>query len=516
MQPVIAGLTDHAAKLFGDRMAITMEDGVRFSFSEIDRLAGQVAAGLIGAGIDPGDRVILHLPNCWEWIAAYHGIVRAGAVVVPVNIMLTLEELNYILSDSGASAVVMPTQRCASVLATSPAVVVIGVGGEGGSIRFEELLDKGVASPSLRSGEELAAIAYTSGTSGRPKGVMLSNRNIFTSLAWTAVIHDRGPDDVILSALPFSHVYGNAVMNSIFLAGSRLVAPARFDAGETLRIIAAEQVTLLEGVPTMFYQILRHPALDGADLSSLTRCTVGGQTMAKEVMEEVAQRLGCRLLELWGMTELAGPAVSHHPCWPEVHGSIGRPFPGVEIKIADPCGADHDVPSDSPGELMIRGPLVMKGYWGNPAATSAAIDEDGWLATGDIARQDEKGHFYIIDRKNDMIITAGYNVYPGELERVIGSHPQVAMVAVGSLLDPEKGELAKAYVVLRGGSSLDEAALIDHCRRYLAPYKVPRSVAFVPDLPTTSTGKIMRRALRDLEPTLVASTPPARLPAGIA
>ncbi|QEH81859.1 long-chain fatty acid--CoA ligase [Sphingomonas sp. C8-2] len=185
-------------------------------------------------------------------------------------------------------------------------------------------------------------------------------------------------------------------------------------------------------------------------------------------------------------------------------------------RIADPCGADDDAANDSPGELMIRGALVMNGYWGNPTATAAAIDEAGWLATGDIACRDEKGHFYIIDRKTDMIITAGYNVYPAELERVIGAHPQVAMVAVGSLPDPDKGELAKAYVVLRGDSSLDEAALIDHCRKYLAPYKVPRSIAFVPDLPTTSTGKIMRRALRDLEPTLAPSTPSARLPAATA
>ncbi|HEY0178562.1 MAG TPA: AMP-binding protein, partial [Dokdonella sp.] len=341
-------------------------------------------------------------------------------------------------------------------------------------------------------------IGYTSGTTGRPKGAMLTHRCVFSSLSGTATVHVRHDGDVVLSSLPFPHVYGNIVMNAMFLAGTRLVATPKFDAAEAFALIASERVTLFEGVPTMYYQMLAHPGLDAADLSSLDRCTVGGQTMPVANIEAVMRRFGCPLLELWGMTEVAGPAITHSPYAVPRPGSIGLPLPGMQVRIAALDDASRDVPPGEAGELLVRGPLVMAGYYGNPAATAQALDANGWLATGDVARVDADGYVFVVDRKKDMIITAGYNVYPAELEQVIATHPDVVMSAVAGFPDEEKGEIAVAFVVRRDGAALDEAALIAHCRRHLAAYKVPRAVRFVDTLPRTSTGKLMRRALAEL------------------
>jgi long-chain acyl-CoA synthetase len=222
---------------------------------------------------------------------------------------------------------------------------------------------------------------------------------------------------------------------------------------------------------------------------------VGGQTMPTAKIEQVAERFGCPLLELWGMTEVAGPAVTHSPYWPARNGSIGLPAPGVEVRLSALDGSDAVAGADEPGELKVRGSVVMQGYWNNPQATAQTIDADGWLATGDIARADADGYLFVVDRKKDMVITGGYNVYPAELEQIIAMLPQVAMVAVAGLPDDEKGEIACAYIVRAPGANLTEAEVIAHCRTHLAAYKIPRRVVFLKDLPRTSTGKIMKRAL---------------------
>ena len=305
----------------------------------------------------------------------------------------------------------------------------------------------------------------------------------------TGTVHVRTRADRVWSALPFPHVYGNVVMNVGLLTGGRLTAPARFDARQALTDIGAERITLFEGVPTMYYQMLSHPDLATADLTSLTRCTVGGQTMPLGKLKAVAKRFGCPVLELWGMTEVGGPAISHSPWWPARHGSIGLPFPGAEVRVA----AQQ---TDGAAELMVRGAQVMRGYWHDPIATAQALDSEGWLATGDVGRRDEDGYIFIVDRKKDMILTAGYNVYPAELEQAIASYPAVAMVAVVGRPDEDKGEVAEAYIVLHRDAEPDEAAILAHCRQRLAAYKIPRTVYFVEDLPRTSTGKVMRRALK--------------------
>jgi long-chain acyl-CoA synthetase len=256
---------------------------------------------------------------------------------------------------------------------------------------------------------------------------------------------------------------------------------------------------VIEGVPTMFMYMLDSSKLAGTDLSSLRLCMVGGQTMSVTKMEEVEARFGCPLKELWGMTEIAGAGTAHPVLAPKRLGSIGIPLPFTECRVADVEDACRTMSDGEDGELMVRGPTVMPGYFGNEQATRETIEPDGWLHTGDIARRDPDGFYFIVDRKKDVILTAGFNVYPAEIERVVAAHPAVALVAVGSQPDALKGEVAKAYIVLKRGKQADEAEITAYCRQHLAAYKVPRAVQFVDDVPKTSMGKIMRRELRKLD-----------------
>lgn len=509
MKGRISDLTQRAARRFGDAAAFSMlgEDGV-LSFREIDGRAASFAGGLAARGVGRGDRVVLYLPNGWEWIVAYHAIARLGAVVVPANILLTPTEVAFLAHDAAATAVILPSDRQAPLAADlGAAEVQLFIRTDAGDTDSFSALLGGIAVPPVEvASDDLFTIGYTSGTTGRPKGAMLSHGNIFASTALTATIHVRAPGEAVLTALPFPHVYGNIVMNAAFLVGMRIIAMPRFDAGEALAAIAGERPTLFEGVPTMYYQMLAHPDVAATDFGSLRRCTVGGQTMPIAKIDEVVERFGCPLCELWGMTEVAGPATSHSPYWPARHGSIGLPFPGVEVRIADLADPRREAADETPGELYVRGPLVMSGYWRNPEATAAAIDAAGWLATGDIGVREADGYLRIVDRRKDVIITAGYNIYPAELEQVLAMHAAVAMAAVASVDDAEKGELAKAFIVLRAGQQVDAAELQRHCRAHLAPYKVPRLFAFVDDLPKTSTGKIMRRALHERAPTLAKAS----------
>lgn len=495
---IMSDLTERAANQFGDAVAVTMSDGVCASFAGINSCAARFAGGLCSVGISPGDRVVLYLPNSIEWIIAYHGAARLGAVIVPANYLLTPEEVAFISQHADARLIVtMPEKarplREAIELDCSPLIVVAGPGNDGAP-SLEGLLSAAPLEPRASAPDDLFMIAYTSGTTGNPKGAMITQRAAFFSTVMTATIHVRHQEDRVFTALPFPHVYGNVVMNAAFIAGYQLFVQPRFDAREAMKIIQECEITLVEGVPTMYYQMM---ALGDrqTDFRSLKRCTVGGQTMPVASVKEVEARFGCPVLELWGMTELAGPATTHSPYWPSRHGSIGVPFQGMEAKIVGLQAPCADVEPGEAGELHVRGPQVMKGFWKNSEATSAAIDKEGWFATGDVAYADAEGYLFIVDRRKDIIITAGYNVYPAEIEQVIAEHPAVAMVAVGAVPDTEKGELAKAFVVLRPGASCTEQELLALCKQRLAAYKAPRLLAFVEDLPKTSTGKIMRRAL---------------------
>jgi long-chain acyl-CoA synthetase len=322
---------------------------------------------------------------------------------------------------------------------------------------------------------------------------------VFLNTAALFAVQARTDRDVMLNALPLPHVYGNVVMNGTFMAGATLVMMERFDPARALAEIARHRATVFDGVPTMYAMMLADPSLSATDLSSLRMCAVGGQTMPAAKMAEWEARSGAPLLELWGMTELGGAGTSNCAYMPNVHGSIGFALPGLEARIGSLDNPEVTVADGEAGELMVRGPLVMLGYYGNEQATKAAIEPDGWLHTGDIATRDDEGHYFIVDRRKDLVITGGFNVYPAEIERVVAGHPAVAMVAVGPVPDDTLGELARAYVVLRPGAAATEAEIIEYCRPHLAAYKLPRSVRFVPDLPKTSTGKIMRRELKTLD-----------------
>lgn len=500
LRPLIAGLPSHAAKHFGDEIAVRIGDS-SISFSAVDDQSARLAAGLQALGLKRGDRVVLYLPNGVAWVVAYYALARMGAVVAPANFLITPDEVAFIASDCGAVCAITSPERRAAVeerlAAQGAGVSAILCPGDNPEAPFEVVSAEPIDDPDL-SPDALFTIGYTSGTTGRPKGAMLTQSCVFMSTAATATMHLRSRGEVVVSALPLPHVYGNVVMNAAFLVGMTLVSAERFDAGEALALIEKHRATLFEGVPTMYYYMLDHPKLETTDLSALTRCTVGGQTMPLASLRAVEAAFGCPVLELWGMTEVAGPAISHSPYLRGPLGSIGIALPSMEARIVPADGpSSRPAPAGEPGELAVRGPLVMAGYFGKEAATAEVLDADGWLRTGDIAIQDEAGFFTIVDRKKDMIITAGYNIYPAELEAVIATHPAVAISAIGSVVDAAKGELAKAFIVLKPGSQLDTAEIAEYCRARLASYKVPRQFAFVSELPRTSTGKIMRRALRE-------------------
>ncbi|MEU0685408.1 class I adenylate-forming enzyme family protein [Streptomyces uncialis] len=489
-----------AAARHGDRTALITADRT-LTYTELDTACDRVAAALTTHGVRPGRTVSLHAQNRWEWIAAYHGALRAGAVVNPVNVMLTPAELAHVLTDCGSTAVFTSAEQAPAVLGTDPdpaaSRLVVTFGGPAeGAVAFDTLLATDGPAP-RRTAEPDApcTIGYTSGTTGHPKGAVQSHRAVLLNCALTATMHGRTEHDVVVTALPAPHVYGNVVINGTFLVGGTVVLMERFDAAEALRLIGEHRATLFEGVPAMYAMMLAAPALDGADLSSLTRCTVGGQTMPLTTIRRWERRSGAPLIELWGMTEISGLGTTHAVHAPPVPGSIGVSLPGVETRVADLADTTRDAPTGEPGELMVRGPLVMLGYHGDPEATAEAIDTDGWLRTGDIATMDATGHVFLVDRRKDMVITGGYNVYPAEIERVLAEHPAVALVGVGPVPDPVKGELACAYVVLAPGATATADELSAFAAPRLAAYKRPRLIRFLPDLPKTSSGKIMRREL---------------------
>jgi long-chain acyl-CoA synthetase len=508
----LAHILPTAAARHGHKPALICGD-CAWSFGELNGLAARLANGLDGLGIRAGDRVTIYALNGWEWVVSYYALARLGAVAIPVNLLLAPDEVRYIVSDCGATAIVAAAHRIEPVLDLlhdSPLETVITIGEPSpvGTHAFEELLRASVV-PLERadaSPEDLAAIMYTSGTTGRPKGAMLSHRNLWLNAALTATMHARTAQDTTVTAVPLCHVYGAGILNASCISGATLVLLPRFTDLAVLTAIERHRATLLEGVPTMFMHLLNGTEIERFDVSSLTRCTTGGQTVPVSKMEDVERRFDCPLLEVWGMTEVAGIATTHPYYAPNRLGSIGLPVPGVECRIVDPENRTTVVASGDVGELMVRGPIVMRGYYGDAGATRDTIESDGWLHTGDLARLDGDGYGYLVDRKKDVIITSGYKVYPAEVERVLAMHPAVAMVAVTGQPDEARGETGKAYVVLKPDTDVEGRTLQAFCREHLASYKTPTDVHIVPDLPKTSTGKIHRRALREMDAPMSATS----------
>ena len=491
-----ARIPEKTALIFGDRA---------FTYRELERLTNRAANGLKALGVKKGDRVTLFSQNSWEWVVSYLAIAKAGGVLNPVNAMLTAEELAFVVKDCGARVLMTTPERAKLVShlkngGSLKEIVVLG-GTLEGTVSFDALLagQPDTIEPPGNVPEELSTICYTSGTTGFPKGAMLSHYSVVLNAWLTAAMNVRTQHDVQFTGLPLAHVYGTVVMNLSFLLGLTFVMLEKFDAQKALESMQRHKVTIIDGVPTMYLYMLAHPDFDKYDLSSLRVAVVGGQAMPPAKSTEWHKRTGTQVLELWGMTELAGPGIMQHSYCENRLGSAGIMMPFMQGRIVSPEDPSKELPVGEVGELMIKGPFNMIGYYGNEKATAETIEPDGWLHSGDLCKVDADGYFYIVDRKKDMILTAGYNIYPAEIERIIVGHPAVAMVGVGAKPDAQKGEIAKAYVVLKPGASVEPSGIIDHCRQHLAAYKVPREVQIVPALPTTSSGKIMRRELKRLD-----------------
>jgi long-chain acyl-CoA synthetase len=476
-----------------DAPALRLDDEV-LSYAALNEATARVAGLLAARGIGAGDRVGIMLPNVPLFCVIYYGILRLGAVVVPMNVLLKGRETAHYLSDPGARAVFAwePFAEHARTGAAEAGADCIEVAP--GS--FEQLL--ATAEPrrevAQMDGSAPAVILYTSGTTGVPKGAELSHDNLARNCRAAVGLFGIGSGCVTLGALPLFHSFGQTcAMNATICAGGCLTLIPRFDPGKALEVIERDRVNVFEGVPTMYGAILHDPAADTADVSSLQVCASGGASLPLELMRAFEQKFSTIILEGYGLSETSPVASFNHPDRPRKAGSIGTPIAGVEMRVVGDDG--ETLPAGAVGEIVIRGHNVMKGYWNNPGATAESIDADGWFRSGDMARVDEDGYFFIVDRKKDLIIRGGYNVYPREIEEVLYEHPAVREAAVIAVPDAELGEEVGAAVALKQGARASPDELREFVKDQVAAYKYPRQVWLVDDLPKGPTGKILKRAI---------------------
>ncbi|MFJ2091122.1 long-chain fatty acid--CoA ligase [Streptomyces sp. NPDC087901] len=492
----LSSLLEHSAQEHPERTALVLGD-TRLTYAELQSRSQDIADVLRDRGVGKGDKVALSCPNVPDFPAAYFGILRVGAVVVPLNVLLRPQEVAYHLTDSGAKALL-----CSEGTPQLPLAEVAKAGFDQAPgcehfllLHRIEHTGSGSAEPAeavATAAEDTAVILYTSGTTGRPKGAELTHRN----MAMNAMVADRlftaAEDEVMLASLPLFHAFGqSAVMNMGLLRGATLVLQPRFDAAEALRLMHREGVTFFAGVPTMYWALLG--ALDEQTPPTRLRTAVsGGAALPVEVLRQFGKVFGVGVQEGYGLSETSPVACFNPPGLPPRPGSIGRPVWGVQMKLIDDSW--QSVPGGGPGEIAIRGHNIMKGYYRRPDDTAAVI-RDGWFRTGDIARRDSDGYYYIVDRVKDLIIRGGFNVYPREIEEVLITHPAVSMAAVVGVPHATHGEDVKAFVIRVPGTQLSGEELIAWSRERMAAYKYPRSVEFRDSLPLTSTGKILKREL---------------------
>jgi long-chain acyl-CoA synthetase len=482
-----------SAGLDPDRVALLSGD-TRLSYAELDAASAGVAAWLRDQGLRDGDPVGLMLPNVPEFAIAYYGILRAGGVVVPMNVLLKRREVVFYLTHPGAR-LVLAWHECADEAragaqdAGADCVVV-----EPGSLSSRPAAGP-KAAVAAKAADDTAVILYTSGTTGTPKGAELTHANLTRNVELVVdTLLGLGPDDVILGALPLFHSFGQTCgLNAAVAAGASLALVPRFTPQAVLETITADRVTVFEGVPTMFAALLNHRDRQTYDVSSLRYCLSGGAALPVEVLHGFEREFGCIVLEGYGLSETSPVACFNHADRERKPGSIGTPIAGVEMRVVD--DERHEVPPGEAGEIAIRGHNVMKGYLNQPEATAEAIDADGWFYTGDIGRVDDEGRYYIVDRKKEMIIRGGYNVYPREIEEVLYGHPAVAETAVIGVPHPELGEEVGAAVRLKPGVDVDADELRAYAKANVAAYKYPRHVWIVDELPKGPTGKILKREI---------------------
>ncbi|MFC6599207.1 long-chain-fatty-acid--CoA ligase [Kitasatospora paranensis] len=485
----LAAFLVNSAERRPDRPAVVL-DGATTSYAELDRASARAAALLRASGVRPGDRVGLLLPNVPAFPVLYYAVLRAGAVVVPMNPLLKEREVAYHLDDSGSCLLFAPLGAeealRGAVAAEVPCIAVPDRG-------LDDLLAGHHPEPELiaRDPADTAVILYTSGTTGRPKGAELTHDNLIrnTEITRTTLL-GLTEDDVVLGALPLFHAFGQVVgLNCAVAAGACLTLLPRFDPARALEIIERDRVTAFLGVPTMYGTMLL-TGRDPGGTASLRVCVSGGAALPVEVLHAFEEAFGCTVLEGYGLSETSPVACFNHPDRPRRPGTIGTPVLGVELRVLDPDGAE--VADGRTGEIAVRGHNVMKGYWRNPTATAEAIP-DGWFRTGDLGVRDPDGYFRIVDRKKDLIIRGGFNVYPREIEEVLHEHPAVAEAAVIGVPHPTHGEEVAAVVALRPGADSSPDELRAFVRARVAAYKYPRLVRIVDALPKGATGKILKR-----------------------
>jgi long-chain acyl-CoA synthetase len=484
-------LTESAAR-DPDRVALKLDD-VEVTYGFLDGATALMAGLLAEKGIAPGDRVGIMLPNVPYFAVCYYGALRAGAVVVPMNVLLKRREVEFYARDPEAKLLFAWHGFAEDAQAGAEDAGVECVLVEPGE--FEQMVGAAQPRPKVADTDDAdtAVILYTSGTTGTPKGAELTHAGLARNCEIARGVFDLGTDAVALGALPLFHAFGQTCgLNATIAGGGTLTLIPRFDPGKALEIIERDGVTVFEGVPTMYNAILHHPGAESFDTSTLEVCVSGGAAMPVEVMHGFEEKFGCKVLEGYGLSETSPVASFNHPDRERKAGSIGTPVEGVEMKVVDDEGAD--LPAGEVGEIVIRGHNVMKGYWNRPDATAEAI-RDGWFHTGDMAKIDEDGYFFIVDRKKDMIIRGGYNVYPREIEEVLYEHPAVREVAVVGVPHDELGEEVGAAVALKAGAEATPDELRDHVKAQVAAYKYPRLVWLVEDLPKGPTGKILKREI---------------------
>lgn len=500
-------------KQYSDLPALSFM-GHEITYAGLQSQVEELAAALEGLGVKKGDRVAIHLPNCPQFPIAFYAALSLGAIAIPCNPMYVARELTHQLNDSETETIITLTSFYKMIKELQPKTTlknIIAVNLEGDSVKIETG-DYSFASLMKEYGgkqaqpvevlpEDRAAFMYTGGATGVSKGAILQHRHLLANAlqlkAWAPDL--KNGEEIFLSVLPLYHSYGlTLALNLPVLTGNKMVLLPRFELRSVLQTIDREKPTRFPGVPTMYVAINNAPDLHEYDLSSIKVCNSGAAPLPVKVQEVFEKITGGKLTEGYGLSE-ASPVTHSNPIYGKnVPGSIGLPIPDTEMKIVDIETGDTELPIGESGELCVRGPQVMEGYLNMPEETAQSL-RDGWLYTGDIAKVDEEGYTYIVDRKKDMVIAGGYNIFPRDIEEVLYTHPKIKEAAVAGISDPYRGETLKAYVVLKEGETLTEEEVIEFCKENLAAYKVPKLVEFRTELPKTMVGKILRRALREEE-----------------
>ncbi len=529
----LTALMREAAQRYPDAIA-TIFFGAKRTYASLYHDVRRFAAGLQRIGVRKGDRVAIMSPNCPQYLIAFWGALEAGAIVVPLNPLYTAREVAHQVSDAGAETVVVlsrfyPVVKQARTHAAIRSVIVSNIKeemppvlrvlftlakekkdghrqpfrGDPGAVAFADLLADEAPAPVEVSADDVAVLQYTGGTTGVPKGAMLSHRalvaNTLQSRAWFTNVREGG--GICMAVMPLFHVYGLTVAMLLTVqSASALLLEPQFELEHVLKDIQRYKPNTFPGAPRIYNAIVNSPLARKYDLKGVGACISGSAPLMVETARRFKELTGGHLVEGYGLTE-AAPVTHCNPLFGEGQqkiGSIGVPFPDVEAKIVDLETGTRDLPSGEVGELVLRGPQLMDGYYEKPEETAQAL-RDGWLYTGDIARMDEEGYFYVVDRKKEMIDVSGFKVYPREVEEVLATHPAVAESAAIGVAHPIKGEEVKAFVVLRRGMSATADELRDHCRAGLAPFKVPKEIEFRDSLPKTLIGKVLRRQLAEEE-----------------